>query len=287
MKRIFIFSIILSVLLAGVAHRPANEINKKISSGDTSRSVSVLVVTFSPKLYMSQIDKQLALRNNLSFEQLVDRMRFDLAESVAFRVGDKMPSYSLFQPRNDSLMRELHFTYTSVLHSYRPLAGNDAIQSDPSKTTDKPIIRPLRNKIINPQPAENKKEVPAEPGTRIENGQVVSVEDPREKFMDCDIQNPSLLNELNTLYNSEYFIFLNQLDLLYSPESTEWIRIKVHYSCFNLAGKKIHAGAAIKNMPSSITDLSTIRNDYFYPIAIEIADKLNFAIKALLIPEKK
>lgn len=237
---------------------------------DTSFKRSVLVVPFETKMYMSQIDRQICNRHQISFENMVDIMRKNLADIVAFKLEDVIDAYSLMQPGKDSLEHELHYTYTSVNYVYR------AMPEEKKETAKDSSRLPVKIKIGTKGEKTNTK-----PKTEngIQNGQIIAEEDPREKFMDADIINPKLLNELSGLYHSTWFVFINQLDLLYSPESTDQIRIKVHYSIFNENGTKKYAGAAISKMPSSISDLSTIKNDYFYAIATEITDKFRSALK--------
>lgn len=238
------------------------------------KKASVLVIPFEPKLYMSQIDKQLAMRNGLNYDQLLEKMRLMLCEIVSFKVNETMKSYRLFQPDNDSIMKELHYAYTSVNYVYRPLP--EAIQKDPEKKKDSSVVK--LPSIVN-RKREKNTTTQKEGGTKIVNGQIVSEESGVEKFMDADLLNNQLLEELSGLYHSTWFIFLNQLDLLYSSESPTQIRIKVHYTIFDVKNKKHYAGAAITLMPDHITDLKVIKDDYFFKTATEINDHFRQSVR--------
>lgn len=238
---------------------------------------SVLVIPFETKLYMSQIDKQLSQRSGLNYDQLVESMRKLLVDVVAFKVNETMKSYRLYWPGNDSIEKELHYTYTSINYNYRALP--EAIQKDPTKTDSSKIKLP---KILS---KKDKEEERKEGGARIENGQIISEESNVEKFMDVDLLNLTLLDELSTLYNSNWFIFLNQLDLLYSSDTPSQIRIKVHYTIFDINTKKQYAGAAITFMPDYINDLKEIKDTYFFKLATEINNQFNRQVKLFYNPK--
>ncbi|MFZ5551969.1 MAG: hypothetical protein ACOZCO_02545 [Bacteroidota bacterium] len=244
------------------------------------RGKTILVIPFEPKMYMSQIDKEVGAYNGLTFEQVNEKMRQNLVESVAFRTDETLDSYCLYSTRIDSIKKELHYVYSSVEYVYEPLPAEPKEKTTEDKTKTKEENKKPFGKITlkrEPQNAENKTQTP-DPGTRIENGQIVSSEDNREKFMDVTVLNKNLFNELNKYYNADHFLFINQLDIIFSSESTRQVRIKVHYSFFDLNGKKLSSGAVTGMMPVGIYDLSKIRNDYFYPLAIQMNEKIKTSL---------
>lgn len=271
--------LVIIFILAGysfILKKPNNLSTKNYSLDNDSifKKSSVLVIPFESKMYMSQIDKQLAQRSGLSYAQLVQEMRKMLVEIVALKVDETMKSYRLFAPGIDSIEKELHYAYTSINYNYRPIP--EGIQKDPvKKDSSKLKLPPVLNNKKEKQKENN------EGGTRIVNGQIVSEESNVEKFMDVDLLNDKLLQELSRFYNSKWFIFLNQLDLLYSSESPAQIRIKVHYSIFDGNQNKKYAGAAVTMMPEHINDLKEIKNDYFFKIATEINNQFSRQIKLL------
>jgi len=242
---------------------------------------TILVIPFEPKMYMCRIDKEIAVKNGLNYDQIMEKMRQNLVESVAFRTDETLDSYSLYSTRVDSIKQELHYVYSSVEYKYEVLPAEitkktEAVPDKNTKTIDKFL---LKRETKNPKP-----ETKTEPGTRIENGQIISVEDTREKYMDVTVMNKNLFNELNKYYNADHFLFINQLDILYSSESTDKLRIKVHYSFFDLSGKKLTGGAVVGYLPVGEYDLGTIRNDYFYPLAILVNDKIKTHLALIVKP---
>ena len=57
---------------------------------------------------------------------------------------------------------------------------------------------------------------------------------------------------------------------MYSADSPSQIRIKIHYTIFNINNKKKYAGAAITFMPDYVNDLKEIKDTYFFKLATEI-----------------
>lgn len=273
-----ILLLLTSVFLAGACFAQDQTIQRdkqKIKMGfDSTRKASVLVIPFETKMYMSQIDQQICNRHRIGFNELVDKMRLNLADIIAFKLEECMPAYSLYKPKSDSLMQQLHYTYTSVMYAYRKLE-NPEVNTNPVKKDSSRILPQLKF----PQKKNMEKAKTENGGSRIENGQIVSEKESAEKFMDVDVINPNLLNELSAIYNSTCFVFINQLDLLYSPESADQIRIKVHYSIIALSGKKQYSGASVCYMPSHISDLSEIKNDYFFRIATDVTNKFRTVLK--------
>lgn len=281
--RKLLLSFVLLPFISGAQNSTFIEKEKVNITEDTlpQRGKTILVIPFEPKMYMCQVDKEIGVKNGLSYEQINEKMRQNLVESVTFRTGETLDSYSLYTTRIDSIKKELHYVYSSVEYKYEVL---------PAETVKKEETVPDKNaknfgKLIPKRENANKNSgTQPEPGTRIENGQIVSVEDNREKYMDVTILNKNLFNELNKYYNADHFLFINQLDILYTAESTEKLRIKVHYSFFDLSGKKLTGGAVVGYLPVGEYDLSKIRNDYFYPLAILINDTIKSHLALLVKP---
>ena len=100
--------------------------------------------------------------------------------------------------------------------------------------------------------------------------------------MHTSIHNPNLITTLQGNYQTNIFIFINELDIEEATStetsrfnsSTSYRRIKVHYTIIDEKGNDIYGGAAITEIPSYINDINKVVNIYFNKIAKEICSYL-------------
>ena len=122
----------------------------------------------------------------------------------------------------------------------------------------------------------------------IQNGEIHSSYDFSDRYMHTSIHNPNLLNTLAANYNTDMYVFINELDIEESKTKTSnlmssesYRKIKVHYTVFDQKGNDIKGGAAVTYMPAYVNDLNKVVNIYFGKIAEEICNSL-----PSFIPEK-
>jgi hypothetical protein len=90
----------------------------------------------------------------------------------------------------------------------------------------------------------------------VSNGQITVKEDPDPKYMRTVINKKNLLDFLSHKYKSDFFIFINELDIKndlsdYTAVGTNTYQreMKVHYTIFDSRGSMIRGGVAIANFP--------------------------------------
>jgi len=104
--------------------------------------------------------------------------------------------------------------------------------------------------------------------------------------MNTKISEPKLLNYLTTKYKTDYFVFINQLDIKNNMDSYDLVtdtyqrEITVHYSILDKTGKNLSAGVATSTFSSKENEPKKIVADSFSPIASYIAENLKASIKA-------
>jgi hypothetical protein len=121
----------------------------------------------------------------------------------------------------------------------------------------------------------------------IKNGQIIDETNTDARFMNAKINNPSLVPHLYKKYNSDIFIFINQLDIHssatrgtsdMSTASDGFRKLIVHYTIYTFDAKEINSGTAETQFPAAINDPKKIVNGYFSKLAQIITDRVNLAL---------
>lgn len=229
------------------------------------------MVPFEPKLYRSDGDRALSNANDMSVYELRHRLRYGLSEAI-FREVARSHKGFMIMGGDQEMQQDLGYIYQSIGYQYTevPPEAPEVPKNKLDQVWSK--AKAFKNKVIPP-------EEDPEHGTRVEEGQLTSFDDGVERYMSTRIYNPAVLDYLSEKYECEYFVFINQLDILIAPgtdyrelESERYRReIKVHYTIMDRAGNEIHGGAARAILPSWEDDLDRIVKGKFTYIAKQIA----------------
>ena len=256
-KKYFFFFIFLSfsaILFAQEGTRN-NETAGKTVSG------KICLVPFEPKLYMSEIDQKINQQTKWNWETIRENFRHELDAQLKLKLQS---TYSVLSFYTDSTKtaKDLDYTYNSTGLSY--------------------------DLVVKPTDART-------PGTSksgISNGQIVVEQNSDKKFMNTKLSNAEVLTYLNKKYASEYFVFINQLDIKNDMKSydistdTYQREITVHYSILDLTGKTINAGIATSRFSSKENNPKKIVSLCFSPIATYIAAKFTAIVNPKPTPQK-
>ncbi len=103
--------------------------------------------------------------------------------------------------------------------------------------------------------------------------------------MNIKISDEKLLGYLNNKYKTDYFVFVNQLDIkndenTYDLTTNLYQReVTVHYSIIDKTGKNISAGISTAHFSSKENEPKKIVSQSFSPISTYIASQLTSVIK--------
>jgi hypothetical protein len=208
---------------------------------------NIIIIPFEPKLYRSEIDRDISKRNDMNFEEIRNAFRKGLNNSMFIEAKQSNErAYGVVSLLGDDAdgMKDLEYIYKSIGYQNKICPAD----SQPNTTEKKPIEE-ITGKIKNTFSAENKE---SENKNGIYNGQVMSADDNLEKYMSTTIINPNLLNYLAEKYNAGLFVFINQLDLVVAPgtdyrafEQDNYPRLaKLHYSILNKEGEEVYGSVA-------------------------------------------
>jgi len=221
-----------------------------------------MVVPFEPKLYMGEIDQKIGEQTKWNFNQMREYFRHQLDNQLAQKLRVADPSVFSFYVDSAKTHKDLEYVYKSTTISF------DALDHPTAPTV------------------ENKKQ------SGIKNGQVAVELSSDNHFTNIKLSNPELINYLSKKYKSQYFVFINELDLKAVPDSYDMSsnssqrEVVVHYTIVDASSKLINAGAATARFNSKVNDPKKIVSLTFAPIAAYIAGKLDAVVHPKPVPQK-
>ena len=230
--------------------------------GSTNLSGKIMIIPFEPKLYMSEIDLKVNEVTKWNFQEIRENFRHQLDAQLKSKLQSLGTVVSFY---TDSIK-----TWRDLMYAYKSTSLSFDLVEKPTQAT-----------VATPVP------------TKIKDGQVEVAIDDNKKFTNTKITDNELLGYMNKKYASEYFVFINELDIKnildsYNMSSDSYQReVTVHFSILDKTGKTICAGPAsvqfnsLENNPKKIVALC------FAPIAASITAKLDAILNPKPPKEKK
>jgi hypothetical protein len=206
----------------------------------------IMIIPFEPMLYMSEIDQKINEQTKWEFETIRENFRYQLDLQLKLHLKDIAPAVSFY---TDSTKRwkDLSYIYKSTDLSY------DLVEK-PTEATVQKVKQ-----------------------SGIKNGQLSVEVNEDKKFMNTKITNDEVLTYLNKKYETDYFVFINELDIkndMTSYDMTQDLyqrQVIVHYSILDKTGKTIKAGIEMASFTSKENNPKKIVAQCFAPIATTIA----------------
>jgi hypothetical protein len=243
------------------------------TTGDVTEPIitnkkSVLVIPFESKMYLSDIDRDLAQKNEMNFQEIKAKFRAALDREIfiALKAYYNPLSFYSFEPKESRA--ELAYIYNSIGFKYEVMPEEVVVEKESAG-----------KKLLNKFKKKEKEEEYIEAG--IQNGEIISQVDNREKYMKTKIANEKLLLNLNKKFSASHYVFINQLDIKRSADmryvaaEEQYKReIKVHYTIFDNAGKEVSSGAIKSRFASGQNDIDKIIKVQFPLIAQRIVSNL-------------
>ena len=196
-----------------------------------NESHKILLIPFYPKMLMSEIDKDVNAKTHLDYNAITTEFRKELDLALFGAMRNSCVTVSLLDGRqkSDSV---LSYIYGSTQYNYDMVPG--AAPDEGSAEHD---------------PKKEKKHF-------ITNGQLQVPVDYSKRFMNISIENRKLLSDLNKIYHTDTYVFINELDINNVPNNTGNLsddtyrrQVIVHYTIRNSEGKAISEGIATTYFP--------------------------------------
>jgi len=266
MKKLILFSFLIANVFALIAQNSTTGTNPVIAKD--AKKQSVLIVPFETKMYISDIDRDLATKNELSYQDIKAKFRAGLDQNLFLTLKPYYNALSFYTLEPQEAMAELAYIYNSIGYKYEVMPKDDVVEE-----------KNIGKKLLNKFKKKEKEEEYVEAGIR--NGEVVSMVDNREKYMKTTLSNDNLINMLNKRYQAQYYVFINQLDIkrgastMYSSSEDSYKReIKVHYTIFDDKGNEVSTGAIKKYCSTTQNDINKIIKTQFPLITQQLLSNL-------------
>lgn len=226
-----------------------------IYSGDTLKSAQkkLILVPFDPILYNSEIDREIAKKHNLTFEQIRDKFRVDLDLHMGMFLKTRFEVVAPLREKDESVKRDLDVIYKGIAFNYVALKAENA-----------------------PKTKSNR--------TEIKNGQIIEIDNSGPKYMSTVVKDAKLLPYLNGKYGSELYVFITQFEIRNDLSDQlalargEYSRfVLVHYSILDNDSKQLQGGVSRVQIPLNEYDPKKIAGLAFRAVAEEITGAIPVA----------
>jgi len=276
MKSLMLF-LFVAVSISAVGQNGYGPTNDSLYLGFYKDSIAMLerptivIAPFHPDRYMSEIDRNIAEGTQYTYNHTRGFFRKGLDNAIL--IGAKEYNEYVSMHADDPVINEdLDFMFKVISNPIVPYVA-------PLVAKDQGFKKTLANYWVKLQTNVDKG---PEPGTRIERGQIVSVEDTRELITKAKIYNQILIDSMAPKYDANYFLFVNELDLLNAPknqqalESENYDRVmKVHFTVFDSKGTELFSLFKKRYFSSHKNDLPAIITDEILPIGYEVIYSLD------------
>jgi hypothetical protein len=222
---------------------------------ETTAAHKAMLIPFEPKLYMSEIDRNINLETKLSAREIKHKFRDGLNEQIykafkasKYNVVDLMEDTTKYKKDMERIYQYLSYEYLKVPDQVNYKA--------PKKEKDE---------------------------KKVDKGQLVVETNGDARFMNAKITDPKVVPGLFSKYKTDVFVFINQLDIkaggyidpLNPGGNNPNRKIIVHYTVYTIDGKEINSGIAEEDFDPALNNPKKIIDKHFSKIALVIVERVN------------
>lgn len=225
---------------------------------------SLLIVPFEGKMFRTDINKQLAETNQLSSEEIIERFSAAIDQSILYTFQERCDVSSFYLVEDEEIEGDLAYVYDNLYLEYELV----------SKTEEKSQAEKLKEKF-------KKKQNDKYDRGSLQNGQVVTKRDDRDRYMKAVVEDNKMLDSMHYKFSNKFFLFVNQLDITndYSDiiavqQGTYDRIITLHYTLYHKDGQILTTGISKTSFPSNQNDINQIIKNNFPILAQYIFDDL-------------
>ena len=230
--------------------------------------VSVVIIPFEAKMYISDIDRDLAQNHQMNFQEIKAKFRANLDREIFLALKKYTQPFSFYSMPQRDANAELGYIYNSIGYKYEVVPEEVVVKKENVGTK---LLRKFKKKEKDSDYID----------ASIQGGELVSQVDNREKYMKTTVVNEKLLPNLNEKFGAQHYIFINQLDIKrgadmrYAASDEGYKReVKVHYTILDNLGEEVSSGAIKSRFSSNENDIDKIIRVQFPLIAERIVKNL-------------
>lgn len=256
MKKIKIALLFQILIFHGFSQNKTISGKEKAERDVAPTAHKVMIIPFEPKMYFSEIDRNINAETNLSAKEIRYKFRDGLNEQLykAF----KSSGYNCLDLMADTAKykKDTEGIYQYLSYEYQKVPNQESYQA--------------------PKKEQEKK--------HIEKGQLNVETNSDERFMNAKLTNPKVVPLLYAKYKTDLFVFINQLNLyasgskdptqLGSGTNTKR-KIVVHYTVYTADARQINSGIAEEYFDVELNNPKKIVDKHFFAIAQTIVQRVN------------
>lgn len=275
---LLVFTFLITSSASLVAQKKYGPTNDSLYLGFHRDSILLLkkptymIVPFHPDKYMSEIDVYIAQQNPAyTFQHTRGFFRKGLDNAIII-AAKQFNNYVSMHEDRPQVNKDLDFFYKMTYTPVVPYTAPVIQKSAGFKTKLAQYWEKLHREVTKNE----------EPGTRIKEGQIVSVEDSREYITKGKIINQIIVDSTFKKYKTDYIIYITFLEILNAAnnqiefEQEKYNRIiKAHYTVFDKDGNELFSLIKKHWFNSNENDLPTILKTHFVPLGEEIVYSLD------------
>lgn len=197
---------------------------------------SVLLVPYEQKMFLSDVNKEIANRTGLEHDEIKRIFREGTNQMVANEGAGNFSFIDLLNDDGIGNKDDIDLIYNSIQWQYVKV---------PPPPVEKSKARKWLDKVTQKEAADQEGR-----GVSVGDGELQTYYDEKQRFMDVVVVNDDLVPYLVDSYDCDYLLFINELDIQVLRDHNRdngqaWGRmVKVHYSILDREGNSVYASAA-------------------------------------------
>jgi len=220
------------------------------------QETTVVLIPYESKMYISDVTRELCESNEMGVDEIKRILREGLCQLVATKIADRARVIDLLNEGSEEHEKDIYEIYGATNYEYIQVPVPDSVK------------------------VSKNDRLQAGRGTNVQQGQLISYYDGKERFMNTKIEDKRILSYMQKRYSPDYLVFINELDIRVKrngppiPGEERPRQIKVHYSIFDAKGKQLKGSAVMLDYPYGKSNIFDIVREYFGTIGQTICDEM-------------
>lgn len=225
---------------------------------------SLLLIPFEGKMFLSEINRELATENGLNSQEILQRFTSAVDQAILYTFQNRCDVSSFYSLDEEEAASDLSYVFDNLHLEYELV----------SKTEEKSKLEKAKEKL-------KKKQDDSYDRGGIQGGELVTTKDDRERYMKAVVEDNKMLDSMHFKFNNKFFLFVNQLEIRNIYEDAVSMQqggydreIKWHYTLYHKNGEVLSTGVSRATFPSTLNDINQIIKGYFPTLAQNIYNDL-------------
>lgn len=254
MYRIYKISFFSFLIFFAISLQAQDKTTGRQNTLITESDARILVIPYEPKMFISDVSRELTYANNMEINEIRVLLRESLSQMISNELAMKSKVIDLLNDGDPQQAKDIFEIYEAVNWEYIPVEVPDSVKNKKGNESKQQIGR----------------------GTFVEDGMIKTYYDGKDRFMNVKIEDKNILGYIEKRYDADFILFLNELDIRVrrdvesAPGRPAPRQVKVHYSLLDKQGKKISASALMFDYPGDQKDIFKIIRSGFSQIAKDL-----------------